>query len=291
MRVAVVIATTGRRDTVEQTAPLWTAQTRPYDRLIFSVVSQDDIGPVAAALPRAEILFSAKGLTKQRNCALDHLASDCDVVIFADDDFVPSVRFTEATRDTIMSHPDIAMLSGYVLADGINAAGISFDDATAIVAEYDSEPVPNPPAMDSMPHAYGCNMAIRLSADPGLRFDERLPLYGWLEDLDYSRRIADRGRLIRTNVLAGVHMGTKRGRQSGVKLGYSQVANPLYFVGKGTMPASEAIGQVSRNVVANLVRCVRPEPWVDRMGRLRGNFMAIGDAALGRMKPERIEDL
>ena len=39
---------------------------------------------------------------------------------------------------------------------------------------------------------YGCNMAVRLAPmrEHGLRFDERLPLYGWQEDVDLSRRLA-----------------------------------------------------------------------------------------------------
>ncbi len=291
MRIGIVIATTGRRDTVERTAPLWAAQTSPYDRLVFSVPSPEDIGPLAAGLPGAEIKLSPKGLTKQRNCALDHLGSDCDIVLFADDDFVPSHRYIQAVRDIMAAETDIVILSGYVLADGINSEGISFEDAVNIVSDHESKPVITPPVMDVMPHAYGCNMAIRVTAHPELRFDERLPLYGWLEDLDYSRRIASRGRLIRCSAVAGVHMGTKRGRQSGLKLGYSQVANPLYFVGKGTMPLSEAVTQIGRNVAANLVRCVHPEPWVDRLGRLHGNILAFGDALFGRMRPERVEEL
>mgnify|MGYP000606119618 CR=1 FL=1 len=98
----------------------------------------------------------------------------------------------------------------------------------------------------------------RPDARPDLRFDERLPLYGWLEDLDYCRRMSPYGRIQRSSMLVGVHMGVKGGRQSGVRLGYSQVANPIYFVIKGSMPAGEAFVQVLRHRVHD-----RP----DRQGR------------------------
>ena len=67
----------------------------------------------------------------------------------------------------------------------------------------------------------------------GLRFDENLPLYGWLEDIDFARSIAPYGRVVKSMLLRGVHLGVKRGRTSGVKLGYSQIANPLYMLEKG----------------------------------------------------------
>jgi len=251
----------------------------------------EDVGPAAAALPNSEILISPKGLTKQRNKILDRLGTDCDLIIFGDDDFVPSTRFIEIVESIMTAKPNIAMLSGIVIADGINSEGISFEEAAKIVSAHDAAHVAESSVLVPMPHAYGCNMIIRPGANPDLRFDERLPLYGWLEDLDYSRRMAPFGQLMRARNLIGVHMGTKRGRQSGVKLGYSQVANPMYFVGKGTMPAGEAMLQITRNVLANAVKSLMPEAWVDRTGRLRGNLLALADALRGRQRPERINEL
>ena len=56
MRIAVAIATTGRPNIVDQTAPRWAGQTRPYDRLVFSLVDEADLGPIARALPGASVL-------------------------------------------------------------------------------------------------------------------------------------------------------------------------------------------------------------------------------------------
>jgi hypothetical protein len=45
------------------------------------------------------------------------------------------------------------------------------------------------------------------------------------------------------------------------------------------------------NVVANAVRSLAPEPFVDRRGRLTGNLLAVKDLLLGRLSPERAADL
>ena len=73
-----------------------------------------------------------------------------------------------------------------------------------------------------------------------------------------------------------------------VKDRYSQIANPIYLVRKGTMPRSYAYLLIRRNVAANLLGSFRPEPWIDRRGRLAGNALALADIAIGRISPQRI---
>jgi hypothetical protein len=41
----------------------------------------------------------------------------------------------------------------------------------------------------------------------------------------------------------------------------------------------------------NALRAARPEPYVDRRGRLVGNALALRDLLIGRMTPERILQL
>ena len=290
MRVAVAIATTGRPAIVDQTALLWARQTRPFDHMVISAAAETDVGPLARAMPGVQVLIGPKGLCAQRNTALNALNNAFDLVIFADDDYVPSTRFVEIATAIMTRRADIVALTGHVLADGINTQGISFEEATALVAAFDAKP-PEAERIIRAPHAYGCNMILRVGVAPDLRFDERLPLYGWMEDLDFSRRIGRHGRISRAMNLHGVHMGVKSGRQSGVRLGYSQVANLAYLAHKKSMPWPEALVQISRNCIANMVRVFAPEPWVDRVGRLRGNWLALFDGLIGRQKPERVLDL
>jgi GT2 family glycosyltransferase len=136
--------------------------------------------------------------------------------------------------------------------------------------------------------AYGCNMSIRMSAIGELRFDERLPLYGWQEDVDFTSQLRARGRVVRVNALRGVHLGVKAGRINGMRFGYSQVANPLYLIRKGTLPTGFAMRLMIRNLAANLARSLWPESHIDRRGRLRGNLLAISHLMIGRLEPEYI---
>jgi hypothetical protein len=91
--------------------------------------------------------------------------------------------------------------------------------------------------------------------------------------------------------LRGVHLGLKAGRVSGVRFGYSQVVNPIYLIRKGTVPVSFALPLILRNVAANILRSLRPEPHVDRRGRLRGNLRGFFHLLRGRVEPEHAQRL
>jgi hypothetical protein len=91
--------------------------------------------------------------------------------------------------------------------------------------------------------------------------------------------------------LSGVHLGVKSGRTSGLRFGYSQIANPIYLMRKGTMSLSFGGKSILKNLAANLFRSVRPEAYVDRVGRLKGNLFALGDLVRGKLHPGRITEL
>ena len=97
--------------------------------------------------------------------------------------------------------------------------------------------------------------------------------------------------VVETDAFAGVHRGVSSGRMPGTRLGYSQIANPVYLMRKGTMGAGHALGLMARNFVANHVKAVAPEKHIDRRGRMRGNWLALAHAAQGRMSPEKVLQL
>lgn len=291
MRIAVAIATTGRAALLKQTVPKMLAQTRAPDRFLVAAAAPGDVEGLADIDPRIEILIAPRGASAQRNAAMKHLRGQCDAVVFFDDDFVPSADFLAETQRLFLAHGDVAALTGWVIADGVGIGGISFEAALETLR------APPQPAQREdgeeiwdVTHVYGCNMAARMPIAAEVGFDERLPLYSWQEDRDFSRRLCAHGRIVRTHVLTGVHLGATEGRSPGLRLGYSQVANPLYLLRKGTMHPWETANLVARNVAANALRAFRPEPWVDRAGRFRGNVLALADAARGRFTPERILD-
>lgn len=290
-RIAVIIASTGRPDCLAVMAQRLQRQSMPPARIVFSVVSAADAGPQAPGDGGIEVITGPKGLPTQRNTALRHLAGDCDIIAFFDDDYIPSRFNLERMGAFFAANPGVAAANGLLLADGINSAGIAAADAINLVDRYDAAAPHNLAPGIELEGLYGCNMAYRSTAAAGILFDERLKLYGWQEDIDFATQVAKRGRVVKCEAFAGVHQGVKGARTSGLRLGYSQVVNPLYLIAKGTMSRSFGWRLMLRNIAANHWRALRPEPWVDRIGRVKGNWLGLGDAVRGRLTPERIETL
>jgi GT2 family glycosyltransferase len=214
-------------------------------------------------------------------------------IVFFDDDFVPSRFWLERMTEIFESRPDVAGLTGTVLADGTRTEGIKLDAAQAMVRLRDADPSHGGVLHEHFAYGsnVGCNMAYRYSAIRDITFDERLPLYAWHEDSDFRGQVERRGLFVRADELWGVHLGHKQGRHYGLTLGYSQIANAVYLARKGTVPARFLADIAGRNLVINALRSFRPEPFVDRRGRLRGNLMALADLMRRRITPERILEL
>ena len=284
MRIGVGIATTGRAPILAEALAELRRQTRAPDRLVVCGAAEEDL----AGVEGGECFLAPRGATRQRNAILDVLG-DCDVVVFFDDDFLPAPGWLAAAEGVLLGDPGIVALTGTVLADGAGGAGLSAEQGRAVLAADG----PHGGEVMDVYNVYGCNMALRLDVmrAHGLRFDEALPLYGWQEDVDLSRALAGHGRVVRIAGARGVHLGTKLGRTSGVRFGYSQMVNPIYLAQRGRCGWGRALGQMGRNLAANLLHGMRPEPWVDRRGRLRGNLIGLWELARGRARPERILSL
>ena len=293
MRLIVAIATTNRPKVVVTTLRDLERQTRKPDHVMVIVADESDIDPDQALdLPfPVEILLSERGATLQRNRALEHTQDD-DLVLYIDDDFLMAPDYLENLEQLFETHADVVMSTGHVRADGIHGPGITFEDGRrlATLPVDDTAKATRP---ETIYNCYGCNMAARARPirEHQLRFDPRLKLYAWLEDLDFSRQMAAHGRIVKWDALVGVHLGTKAGRSNGVPLGYSQISNPIYLNRKGTMATWRALRIISRNLASNLVKSLRPEPEIDRWGRLKGNLRAFADLFRGRLEPEKILQL
>ena len=291
LSVAVVIASLGRPELIEQMRGLIAAQTRAPDMLLYSVVSEGDIPADFAQNDACKVIMGNKGLCAQRNNALNFLGDAYDVIVFYDDDYIPASNSVEQIAEFFRLHPDVAGATGNVIADGINGAGISFAEAQELLSQHESKNFSPVCVVAPLHGLYGCNMAYRTAMIGDTRFDERLKLYAWQEDIDFAASLRSRGRLVKTFAFAGVHQGVKFGRTPGVRLGYSQIVNPAYLAKKGTMRMSFALKLILRNMAANHIKSIKPEPWVDRFGRAKGNWIGLFDLIRGRLTPERIEDL
>lgn len=297
-QVFVLIATAGRPGLVGAQIRHLGSQTVEPDHLVVCPARVGDVSAPAAE-GRMDRLVVAEpregGLCAQRNAGLEIIferlgARDEDVVVMIDDDFVLRSDWLEACGGVLGRSPGCAGVTGVLAEDGARGAGLSFEEGAALLASrrFVLSDGDWRRAVGEVGTLYGCNMAFRAGALRGLAFDEALPLYAWLEDADFSGQISRRGALMRADALVGVHLGVKAGRVSGRRYGYSQIANNLYLMRKGTLERSLGTRLMRDALLANLARSASPEPWIDRRGRLAGNVAALWDAARGRSHPRRV---
>lgn len=287
-RVSVLIASKGRPEELSDLIEQLDRQSQKPHSVVVSVTGPKDLPEIN--LPgEVAIVTGSAGLCAQRNRAIDLIVGECDVIAFFDDDYLPSRRAIEGISKLFVTNPEVVGANGVLLDDGIGSGGISVSRAKQLLDEYDGYLSEKSETLwDLNAGLYGCNMAIRAAAIGDQRFDEALPLYGWQEDVDFSFRVKGNGKLVKSDSFCGVHRGVSKGRVSGLKFGYSQIVNPYYLSKKGTMRRRYAIKLAVKNFIANHVRALVPEPWVDRWGRVRGNWLGIGHILRGTATPARI---
>jgi GT2 family glycosyltransferase len=286
MQIAVIIATTGRPTEVAELIECLNQQTEPPKIVVLSVVEDADL---PAPLPaHIMVVRGPKGSVVQRNSGMLAVMDSCELIVFLDDDYIPSKRMMAGVSKLFFENPDVSGATGLVLEDGVTSGGISSSRARELVEHFDRSTDEKPSELVDIMTAYGCNMAFRTAAIRDIRFDENLPLYGWLEDVDFAGQLSRRGRMVRSNHFAGVHRGVSAARSSGVRFGYSQVVNPVYLIRKGTMQRRHAIWLMSRNLIANHKGVFFPKNDIDRLGRVRGNWLGIFDLLRGRADTRRI---
>jgi GT2 family glycosyltransferase len=287
LKAAVVLASAGR-------SALLAEAMMNVDRLngqgITRVVSVPDEASLPESVPPGwQVITGKRGLAAQRNSALAVLDGN-SIVFFFDDDAVVREDYIVEGLAFLMANPELVGITGRVLIDGASTTEIP--KAEAFAALEASRQVPPSGGWRLTRELYGCNFAFRMSAAPQLRFDNRLPLYSWLEDHDFARRLMRFGPLAEVDDCVIVHLGAASGgRAAHVRLGYSQLMNPVHLWKEGSFPAWLAAYQIFRPAAKNLLRSVVGSDRSWRRERLRGNALAVRDMLGGRITPERILDL
>jgi glycosyltransferase involved in cell wall biosynthesis len=289
-RLVVGIPTHSRPAILAETIAFLAKQQRQPDKIVVAYAEAEDIAGAAEQFAHVTFLKTPLGLTRQRNAILAW-ARDEDILLFIDDDFYLDPQYLKITERFFVEHPEVVASTGRVLADDMKGPGLTVEQAKSIIAGSDGAECEQ--RITNAYLAYGCNMCVRLATirKHQLCFDETLPLYGWYEDWDFSRQLALFGSVVHISNACGVHLSTKVGRIPGVRLGYSQVANPIYLARKGTFRWSHVFRFIVGPCLKNLVRSRRPEPHVDRLGRFYGNLAAFRDLCTGTLSPEQILDL
>ncbi len=282
---AVIIASSGRSAILADTLASLARQSALPGQVVLSVPRPEDAPAPGPAGPLAvEVAITRKGSSTQRNDGLDRLRPDIALVTFLDDDVELEPGYLAAVRGFLDRHPEVAIADGTLLRDG------RIDRAQAI--RIVEEAPPPGAGFAYTRNAYGCNMTVRRAVADAVRFDERLKLYAWLEDADFTRRCLAHGRCAQVEAARLVHLFAKAGRVSGRQFGFAQITNAYYLKRKGQMSTA---GLLRRHwmpaVLANAWGTLARDPEIDRLGRLRGNLVAFARLASGRCEPEYVEKL
>jgi hypothetical protein len=302
MHAYVVVATKGRPRETRRLLDYLERQTLAPTFTVVVGAEPSDIAvlpdhPLLANGRGACVVSPLTGSSAQRNYGLALLERDGFFGVdrepffcsFFDDDFRPAPDWLERAAERLR-RGDAVGLTGHVLADGIKQCGLAEEDAVAFL---EGKRAPEPhwasgATERDLESTYGCNMAFVDRVVRSVRFDENLPLYGWQEDRDYTGVASAHGRVIYFPLCRGVHLGVRGGRVSGLRFGYSQIANPIYLMRKGTVRPRVGFRLLSRALGANIVYSVAGPKHTDYPGRLKGNLGALWDLLRLRSHPRNI---
>lgn len=292
--IAVVIATAGRPDAARDIVNTLTDTRTPQFHGFLSAPANSDL-PDMQMPENWTVCTGVRGASSQRNRALDMVPASVSYVFFFDDDTVPRHDYMSNMISILDSIPEAVAATGRVVLDGA-AVGTEFslDECERALADSLLTVSPNNAhAVTQSDTLYGCNFCVRWNAAEDLRFDEDLPLYSWLEDLDYAKRALSRGQLVQVEDAVVAHRGSSTGgRTSHRRFGYSQIANPLHLRKKGSLSVSQTGREMIRPLLKNLVLALVPSRrFASRRSRLSGNLLAARHALSGTVHPTRMLEL
>lgn len=286
---SVVIASTNRPEILKEIIFSLRNQTLLPKEVIVSVVKLEDYPQELNDLSfpfEMRCVISAKGLAKQRNYGFESLLSRTDFVCFFDDDLILHEEYLRKMASTFAENESCVCCMGHLLANGditIGEAkelclsppdiGENKDKYYATSAEWGQ--------------LYGCNMCFRWGFLLKEKFDERLPLYSEMEDVDMgtrARRVGDVGYYFGS---LAVHLKVSSGRINNRMHGFSQIMNAFYLAKKGSIPMRYTILQiVLRKPIQNFILIFVPKQTSKRVKLLYGNFYALINILLGNIDPE-----
>jgi GT2 family glycosyltransferase len=297
MKTAVIVSSVNRPQVLHETVLALHRQTTSPLAIILSLCDVRSLLPETSSLPGVRVVQGERGLTRQRNTGLSAVPSAAEYVLFLDDDTELAPNYLESMERLFDGRGDLAVASSVLAVDGLGIGRpLSREEAIAAVLRHRVERRTEPAEGIT-----GCNIFVRIPVAKKVRFDERLPLSGWLEDFDFSVRSRAHGRVVWNFETCAAHLGVQRAsRERGFLVGYAQVANSYYLCQKGVIPSfGKLVGgywlPAFRMNLRGLLRCAlhRDSPWTrvfDPPGRMAGNARALLDAALHRLSPERLLD-
>jgi Glycosyl transferase family 2 len=281
---AVVIASTRRPDVLAETVDSILSGIVLPSLILISVPDEQDVAPRTAALPVVKVILARRGLCHQINDAVKALPPEIKLVTLFDDDVEVARDYLERVAGFLAEHPEVVVCDGLVVRDG----GITRQEAMDLLRQ----PAPDDRSFHQHTGIYGGNSTSRVEMLRRHPFDERLPLYAWLCDLDYGIRCSTDGQVGTHPGCRFVHLMVSSGRISGTRFGFSQIMNPYYLFRKRVITLRKLLQFFwMRSVASNVFNGARRGMLYDYRGRLKGNLLAFASIIHGRVEPERVTHL
>jgi glycosyltransferase involved in cell wall biosynthesis len=288
-KMSVIICSVGRPEVLHETVQSILRQTFAVDEILIGTPSPQNVIQSTLQLPKVRLLLTSPGLTVQRNGCLSQVLPSSDLIAFLDDDMEFSSTYMSAMVALFAECHDLIASSGNLLYDGGVTKVISRETARSLCQQKETDwQQGNAIRTEPREFAYGCNMVFRAAAIRDIRFDEHLPLYGWLEDSDFSHASTKNRRGPVTNLEAhAVHLGWRGGRIAGQSLGFSQIVNSFYLWRKSRVfSLTHVVVQCwLRCVTGNVLGLISGEQIEDRPGRLKGNILGFLHLLRGDLDP------
>ena len=245
-KLAFVVATKDRPDELRRMWRSLDRQTRPPDEVVIvdaseRPVSPDGFGPSSIAL--TYIRADRPSAAGQRNRGLETVSPDMDLIGFLDDDAVleedavdAMLRFWEEADDAVggaafnlVNHPpvDLEPLKRSRLAESL---GLYARRPGAVAPSGFQTMIGNVERTTGTDWLSSGASVWRREVFRAHRFDEWYRGYSYLEDLDFSYRVAKTFKLA---VVAGAryrHLPAAGGRGSGYTFGLREALNRIHFV-------------------------------------------------------------
>src|SRR3984957_8723219 len=118
-------------------------------QIIVSVPEDKDVSAETRALDFVTVVTGRRGLTAQRNHALRSIHGSPEAIIFLDDDVELDKYYVEQILRTYREHPEVAMVNGANVADGVYPAGsLSREMTKELIKKHQKE---NRPVDDMIP--------------------------------------------------------------------------------------------------------------------------------------------
>jgi glycosyltransferase involved in cell wall biosynthesis len=289
VNTTIVICSANRPDVLAETVDsVLRGQSVPPREIIISVFNPKHVSEQTRRHAAVRVvLCPAPGTCLQRNVASRLVQTT--YTLFLDDDVELAPDFIESMERVLDQAKDAVAATGFLVVDGARGdTGLDRGFVRSCIANYVQK-------RGNYDHGEGQNILVRTSMFSKVQFDENLPLYGWLEDFDFATNCRRYGRIIMNTGTCFGHLAVPSGRTSGLRFGYSQIANPLYLWRKNGKPGLTSVIvwhwfiHIAYNCRRMMIKV--PSDRNDRTGRFAGNMIALWHLLAGKMDPSYILQL